>query len=69
MLAFTDAEPKYLVAVQPIPTNDVKKHCTGTFFILIKYWQSKNSPWQDMFSGKYATGVILNQWECLKTFT
>jgi len=22
-----------------------------------------------MFSGKYATGVILNQWECLKTFT
>lgn len=30
MLAFTDAEPKYLVAVQPIPTNDVKKHCTGS---------------------------------------
>lgn len=25
-----DAEPKYLVAVQPIPVNDVKKHCTGT---------------------------------------
>lgn len=24
-----DAEPKYLVAVQPIPMNDVKKHCTG----------------------------------------
>ncbi|XP_045906286.1 target of Nesh-SH3-like isoform X16 [Micropterus dolomieu] len=24
-----DAEPKYLVAVQPIPANDVKKHCTG----------------------------------------
>ncbi|KAM9850763.1 target of Nesh-SH3 [Aulostomus maculatus] len=24
-----DAEPKYLVAVQPIPTNEVKKHCTG----------------------------------------
>ncbi|XP_008299589.1 target of Nesh-SH3-like isoform X4 [Stegastes partitus] len=24
-----DAEPKYLIAVQPIPTNDVKKHCTG----------------------------------------
>ncbi|XP_076022087.1 ABI family, member 3 (NESH) binding protein b isoform X2 [Genypterus blacodes] len=24
-----DAEPKYLVAVQPIPTNNVKKHCTG----------------------------------------
>ncbi|CAL8288332.1 unnamed protein product [Lota lota] len=24
-----EAEPKYLVAVQPIPSNDVKKHCTG----------------------------------------
>ncbi|XP_026874554.2 ABI family, member 3 (NESH) binding protein b isoform X6 [Electrophorus electricus] len=24
-----DAEPKYLVAVQPIPANDVKKQCTG----------------------------------------
>ncbi|XP_052365851.1 target of Nesh-SH3-like isoform X6 [Oncorhynchus keta] len=24
-----DAEPKYLVAVQPIPSNDVKKQCTG----------------------------------------
>ncbi|XP_020506888.2 target of Nesh-SH3 isoform X8 [Labrus bergylta] len=24
-----DAEPKYLIAVQPIPTNDVKKQCTG----------------------------------------
>lgn len=25
-----DAEPKYLIAVQPIPVNDVKKQCTGT---------------------------------------
>ncbi|XP_061090337.1 target of Nesh-SH3 isoform X5 [Conger conger] len=24
-----DAEPKYLIAVQPIPSNYVKKHCTG----------------------------------------
>ncbi|KAM9342280.1 uncharacterized protein abi3bpa [Pholidichthys leucotaenia] len=24
-----DAEPKYLIAVQPIPSNEVKKHCTG----------------------------------------
>ncbi|XP_076018032.1 target of Nesh-SH3-like isoform X4 [Genypterus blacodes] len=24
-----DAEPKYLIAVQPIPSNDVKKECTG----------------------------------------
>ncbi|XP_056278753.1 target of Nesh-SH3 isoform X2 [Pseudoliparis swirei] len=24
-----DAEPKYLIAVQPIPSNEVKKHCRG----------------------------------------
>ncbi|KAM8748657.1 target of Nesh-SH3 isoform 5-T5 [Acanthopagrus schlegelii] len=24
-----DAEPKYLIAVKPIPTNEVKKQCTG----------------------------------------
>ncbi|XP_066562349.1 target of Nesh-SH3 isoform X6 [Amia ocellicauda] len=24
-----DAEPKYLIAVQPIPTNEIKKQCTG----------------------------------------
>lgn len=24
-----DAEPKYLIAVQPIPANEVKKQCTG----------------------------------------
>ncbi|KAM9709799.1 target of Nesh-SH3 isoform 3-T3 [Menidia menidia] len=24
-----DAEPKYLIAVQPIPSNEVKKQCTG----------------------------------------
>ncbi|XP_051259775.1 target of Nesh-SH3 isoform X1 [Dicentrarchus labrax] len=24
-----DAEPKYLIAVQPIPTNEMKKQCTG----------------------------------------
>ncbi|XP_042350752.1 target of Nesh-SH3 isoform X2 [Plectropomus leopardus] len=24
-----DAEPKYLIAVQPIPTNEVKKQCSG----------------------------------------
>ena len=28
-LHVSDAEPKYLVAVQPIPSNDMKKHCTG----------------------------------------
>lgn len=26
-----DAEPKYLVAVQPIPANEVKKQCKGMF--------------------------------------
>lgn len=29
----SDAEPKYLIAVQPIPTNDVKKHCKGLTFL------------------------------------
>ncbi|XP_029314885.1 target of Nesh-SH3 isoform X1 [Cottoperca gobio] len=24
-----DAEPKYLIAVQPIPSNELKKHCAG----------------------------------------
>uniref|UniRef100_A0A672PNB9 Target of Nesh-SH3-like n=1 Tax=Sinocyclocheilus grahami TaxID=75366 RepID=A0A672PNB9_SINGR len=36
-----DAEPKYLVAVQPIPTNDVKKHCTGSM-------QNKNKAQVDL---------------------
>ena len=34
-VSFLDAEPKYLVAVQPIPTNDVKKQCTGKARIAI----------------------------------
>ncbi len=80
MLDFTDAEPKYLVAVQPIPTNDVKKLCKGSMqhiyiYIYIKknmYWQwikNRNSPRQGIFSGKYATDVLLNQWEPLETFS
>uniref|UniRef100_A0A8C4SKS2 Fibronectin type-III domain-containing protein n=1 Tax=Erpetoichthys calabaricus TaxID=27687 RepID=A0A8C4SKS2_ERPCA len=28
------AEPKYLIAVQPIPPNDMKKHCTGKVLAL-----------------------------------
>lgn len=28
----SDAEPKYLIAVQPVPTNEVKKKCTGSTF-------------------------------------
>lgn len=26
----SEAEPKYLIAVQPIPVNNIKKHCKGT---------------------------------------
>lgn len=29
VLLILDAEPKYLIAVQPIPANEVKKQCTG----------------------------------------
>lgn len=29
VLLLLDAEPKYLIAVQPIPANEVKKQCTG----------------------------------------
>lgn len=29
LFLFSDAEPKYLIAVQPIATNEVKKQCTG----------------------------------------
>ncbi|KAJ8350769.1 hypothetical protein SKAU_G00258990 [Synaphobranchus kaupii] len=28
-----DAEPKYLVAVQPVPSNDVKKQCKESYFL------------------------------------
>ncbi|XP_035249672.1 target of Nesh-SH3-like isoform X4 [Anguilla anguilla] len=28
-----DAEPKYLVAVQPVPSNDVKKQCKERYFL------------------------------------
>lgn len=33
--SFIDAEPKYLIAVQPIPTNEVKKQCTGNAYVRI----------------------------------
>lgn len=36
-LVLLDAEPKYLIAVQPIPTNDVKKHCTGDVSHVVSY--------------------------------
>lgn len=34
-LCRSDAEPKYLIAVQPVPTNEVKKKCTGSTWCLI----------------------------------
>lgn len=36
----SDAEPKYLVAVQPIPVNDVKKQCTGSWPTLFFFFFS-----------------------------
>lgn len=32
-LLHSDAEPKYLIAVQPVPTNEVKKKCTGVVHV------------------------------------
>ncbi|XP_016113409.1 target of Nesh-SH3-like [Sinocyclocheilus grahami] len=46
-----DAEPKYLVAVQPIPTNDVKKHCTGSM-------QNKNKAQHFMLVSSFAISFL-----------
>lgn len=37
VLLISDAEPKYLIAVQPIPANEVKKQCTGMSVLKEKY--------------------------------
>lgn len=34
-----DAEPKYLIAVQRVPTNEVKKQCTGNASSLTVQWE------------------------------
>ncbi|KAL1022092.1 hypothetical protein UPYG_G00022090 [Umbra pygmaea] len=67
-----DAEPKYLVAVQPIPNNDVKKHCTGTCNLnkslqLVVDTITPNSvmlSWGTFLKTPYEAGNIMN--ECLE---
>ncbi|XP_067357189.1 ABI family, member 3 (NESH) binding protein b isoform X7 [Channa argus] len=54
-----DAEPKYLVAVQPIPVNDVKKHCTGKVNL--------EKPLHLMIDSISPTAVLLSWGNNLKT--
>ncbi|XP_049583199.1 target of Nesh-SH3 isoform X3 [Syngnathus scovelli] len=54
-----DAEPKYLIAVQPIPTNDVKKHCTGKV--------EMNKPLHLVIGSVTPTSVLLSWGTLLKT--
>ncbi|XP_029375663.1 ABI family, member 3 (NESH) binding protein b isoform X6 [Echeneis naucrates] len=54
-----DAEPKYLVAVQPIPVNDVKKHCTGKVNL--------EKPLQLVIGSVSPTAVLLSWGNFLKT--
>ncbi|KAJ8410558.1 hypothetical protein AAFF_G00194620 [Aldrovandia affinis] len=54
-----DAEPKYLVAVQPIPTNNVKKQCTGKV--------SLEKPLHIVIGSVSPTTVILSWGTLLKT--
>ncbi|XP_063743644.1 target of Nesh-SH3 isoform X6 [Eleginops maclovinus] len=54
-----DAEPKYLIAVQPIPTNDVKKHCTGKVEL--------QKPLHLVIGSVTPTSVILSWGTLLKT--
>ncbi|TDG96013.1 hypothetical protein EPR50_G00235030 [Perca flavescens] len=54
-----DAEPKYLVAVQPIPVNDVKKHCTGQVDL--------EKPLQLLIGSLSPTAVMLSWRKSLKT--
>ncbi|XP_036396747.1 target of Nesh-SH3-like [Megalops cyprinoides] len=54
-----DAEPKYLVAVQPIPTNEVKKQCTGKV--------SLDKPLHLVIGSVTPTSVLLSWGTLLKT--
>ncbi|KAM6945320.1 target of Nesh-SH3-like [Aplochiton taeniatus] len=54
-----DAEPKYLVAVQPIPINDVKKHCTGKI--------NMDKPLHLVIGSVSPTSVLLSWGNFLKT--
>ncbi|KAM9396186.1 ABI family, member 3 (NESH) binding protein b isoform 14-T14 [Salvelinus alpinus] len=54
-----DAEPKYLVAVQPIPSNDVKKQCTGKVYL--------EKPLHLVIGSVTPTSVLLSWGTFLKT--
>ncbi|KAM8858199.1 uncharacterized protein abi3bpa [Synchiropus picturatus] len=54
-----DAEPKYLIAVQPIPTNDVKKHCKGKVQL--------DKPLHLVIASVTPTSVLLSWGTLLKT--
>ncbi|XP_028447235.1 target of Nesh-SH3 isoform X2 [Perca flavescens] len=54
-----DAEPKYLIAVQPIPTNEVKKQCTGKVEL--------QKPLHLVIGSVTPTSVILSWGTLLKT--
>ncbi|XP_056146143.1 target of Nesh-SH3 isoform X6 [Lampris incognitus] len=54
-----DAEPKYLIAVQPIPVNDVKKQCTGKVEL--------NKPLHLVIGSVTPTSVLLSWGTLLKT--
>ncbi|XP_054471147.1 target of Nesh-SH3 isoform X1 [Anoplopoma fimbria] len=54
-----DAEPKYLIAVQPIPNNEVKKQCTGKV--------SLEKPLHLVIGSVTPTSVILSWGTLLKT--
>ncbi|XP_035860234.1 target of Nesh-SH3 isoform X2 [Sander lucioperca] len=54
-----DAEPKYLIAVQPIPTNEVKKQCTGKVEL--------QKPLHLVLGSVTPTSVILSWGTLLKT--
>ncbi|XP_035629555.1 target of Nesh-SH3-like isoform X2 [Oncorhynchus keta] len=54
-----DAEPKYLIAVQPIPVNDVKKQCTGNVDL--------EKPLHLVIGSMTPTSVLLSWGTLLKT--
>uniref|UniRef100_A0A3Q2QKQ8 Target of Nesh-SH3 n=1 Tax=Fundulus heteroclitus TaxID=8078 RepID=A0A3Q2QKQ8_FUNHE len=54
-----DAEPKYVVAVQPIPANEVKKQCKGKVEL--------EKPLQVVIGSVTATSVLLSWGTLLKT--
>uniref|UniRef100_A0A3B3XRQ8 Fibronectin type-III domain-containing protein n=1 Tax=Poecilia mexicana TaxID=48701 RepID=A0A3B3XRQ8_9TELE len=56
-----DAEPKYLVAVQPIPANEVKKQCKG-FFLKKKKKKVKNH--HQNYTARYFSDLSIKVKSC-----